>query len=91
MDASESRLTTIGVGCFAAASVAFFAAVYAPALSSVAPGSGIRPWSVLLLLSGWLGWNGWIARHLLGLLNVKTPSRPLHPTGHAIDGPRALA
>ena len=67
MDASESRVTTIAMGCFAVASVAFFAAVYGPALSSVAPGSSVRPWSVLLLLAGLLGMNGWTACVVIGL------------------------
>jgi hypothetical protein len=67
MDASESRLTTIGLGCFAAASVAFFAAVYAPALSSLPPGSGVRPWSVLLLLAAFLGMSGWLPCVVMGV------------------------
>jgi len=67
MDASESRLTTVVMGCFAAASVAFFAAVYVPALSSVAPGSGIRPWSVIPLLAVFFGMNGWIACVVMGV------------------------
>ena len=67
MDASESRLTTIGVGCFAAASVAFFAAVYAPALSSVAPGSSIRPMTVLLLLAAFFGMHGWLLCVVVGV------------------------
>ena len=61
MDAHESRVTTICMGCFAAASVGFFAAVYAPALSSVEPGSSIRPMTVLLLLAAFFGMNAWMA------------------------------
>ena len=67
MDAGESRVTTIAMGCFAAASVAFFVAVYAPALSSVPPGSGVRPWTVLLMLAGFFGWNGWLACVVVGV------------------------
>ena len=67
MDAGESRLTTIACGCVAAASVAFFVAVYAPLLASVAPGSGIRPWSVLLLLAAFLGISGWLPCVLVGV------------------------
>jgi len=67
VDASESRLTTIGMGGFAAGSVAFFAAVYAPALASVAPGEGIRPMTVLLLLAAFLGMSGWLACVITGV------------------------
>ena len=67
MDASESRFTTIVMGCLAVASVAGFATVYAPTLLSIAPGSGVRPWAVLPLLtlmfvSGW-----WIACVVMGI------------------------
>jgi len=66
-DASASRVTTIGMGCFAAGSVAFFAAVYAPALSSIAPGSSVRPWTVLLLLALFFGIWGWLPCVVLGV------------------------
>jgi hypothetical protein len=62
VDASESRLTTTMMGCLAAASVALFAAVYGPALSSVAPGSGIRhPFSLLPLLAYFFVMTWWMA------------------------------
>ena len=68
MDAGESRLTTIACGCVAAASVAFFVAVYAPLLASVAPGSGIRPpMSVLPLLAMLFGVGGWIPCVVMGV------------------------
>jgi hypothetical protein len=67
MGAGESRLTTIGMGGFAAGSVAFFAAVYAPALASVPPGEGIRPWSVVPLLAAFFGMSGWLACLLVGV------------------------
>ena len=67
MDASQSRWTTIGAGCYAAASVAFFAAVYAPTLSSLPPGSSVRPWSVVPLLAVFLGMSGWLVCLVTGI------------------------
>lgn len=66
MDARESRLTTVGMGCFAAASIALFAAVYGPGLSSVAPGTSIRPMSPLPLLAAVIGLGGWIPCFVIG-------------------------
>lgn len=60
MDAGESRVTTFGVGVWAVASVAVFAAVYSPALASIEPGSGVRPWGALPLAAGLCGWAGWL-------------------------------
>ena len=61
MDASESRLTTILMGCFAAASVALFAAVYGPALASLPPGSGVKPgMNLLAMLAVPFGYAWWI-------------------------------
>ena len=67
MDASESRFTTIVMGCIAGASVAGFAAVFAPTLLSIAPGSGIRPWGVLPLLTLMFGSGWWIACLVMGI------------------------
>src|SRR5262249_11949822 len=68
VDASESRLTTIGMGCFTAASLALFAAVYAPALASVAPGSGIRPpMNLLPLLVLFFGMTWWMPCIVMGV------------------------
>jgi hypothetical protein len=68
MDASESRLTTIVIGCFAVASVAFFVAVYAPALASVTPGTGIKPGMNLPeMLAVPIGYAGWIPCVAMGV------------------------
>jgi hypothetical protein len=67
MDASESRLTTIACGCVAVASIAFFVAIYAPTLASVAPGEGVLPWSTLPLLAMVFGAGGWIPCIVMGL------------------------
>lgn len=66
MEAGESRATTIGLACFAAASVALFVVVYAPALSSIGPGRGIRPMTAWLLLVAALGLGGWIPCVVIG-------------------------
>jgi hypothetical protein len=68
VDASESRLTTIGMGCFAATTVALFAAVYAPTLSAVAPGSAIRPpMSILPALLLWFAMIWWMPCIVMGV------------------------
>jgi hypothetical protein len=41
--------------------------VYAPALSSVAPGSGVRPWNILLLLALMVGSGWWIMCVVVGV------------------------
>jgi hypothetical protein len=67
MDATGSRVTTIGMGCFAVATIVFFVAVFAPALSSLEPGSGVRPWSVLTLLALFLASSAWLACLVAGV------------------------
>jgi hypothetical protein len=64
----ESRLTTIIAGCFAAASVAFFVAVYGPALASVTPGTGVKPGMNLPeMLAVTFGYAGWIPCVVMGV------------------------
>jgi len=61
MGASESRLTTVLMGCLAAASVALFAAVYGPALAPLPPGSGVKPGMNLpAMLAVPLGYAWWV-------------------------------
>lgn len=67
MDASESRFATIVMGCVAAASVAFFVVIYAPALSSLPPGSGVRPWSILPLLALMFASGWWVMCVVMGI------------------------
>jgi hypothetical protein len=67
MDVRESRAITISMGCFAGASVALFVAVYAPALSAVAPGASIRPTGVLPLLAAGVGFLGWVPCVVIGV------------------------
>jgi hypothetical protein len=55
------------MGCFAAASVALFVVVFAPTLSALAPGSGIRPWSTVPLLAVAFGYGGWIPCVVMGV------------------------
>ena len=67
MDAAESRVETVLVGCGAAASTAFFWWVYGPGLLSAAPGTSIRAMAVLPALAGLLGYVGWVAWVFVGL------------------------
>ena len=75
MDASESRVMTVGMGCFATASVALFVVVYAPALSSVEPGRGVRPMTVLPLLAAGIGLGGWIPCVVMGVRQLFSKPR----------------
>jgi hypothetical protein len=75
MDASESRATTIGLACFAATSVALFVVIYAPALSTVAPGRGIRPMTLLPLFVAALGLGGWIPCVVIGVRQLFSKPR----------------
>src|SRR5262249_50171901 len=61
-------ITTICMGGFAVASVAAFAAVYGPSLSSFEPGSGIRPpFSIPPLLVLFFAKAWWMACIVMGV------------------------
>jgi hypothetical protein len=76
VDATESRLTTIVMGCFAAASVALFAAVYGPALASLPPGSGVKPgMNLLAMLAVPLGYASWTMCVAMGVRQLFVRSR----------------
>jgi hypothetical protein len=71
MDAIETRLTTILMGCLAAASVVLFAAVYGPAFASLPPGSGVKPGMNLLeMLAVPFGYAWWIMCVAVGVCQL---------------------
>ena len=67
MTAEDTRHETIGLGCFAVASVLLFSAAYTHALWHVAPNQSIRPMTMWLLFCAVLGMGGWIPCVILGI------------------------
>lgn len=67
MGAAESRIDTVIVGSGAAAAVAFFWAVYGPALLAAAPGSSFRPMALAPLLAFVLGYGWWMMCIVMGV------------------------
>ena len=75
MDESESRMTTIGMGCFAFVTVALFVAVYSPLLWSTGRGGSLRPMSPLPLAALVLGMGGWIPCVVMGVRQLLVKPR----------------